>query len=195
MEQTDRQTDKSTRWAFTAYEEQWHLFETVPEVVASIGWQTETAPETGRKHYQGYIQTKRQVRFAQLKKEYPGVHLEVARNWAALQAYCKKTESAVAGTQIQLTGTPTLTMKDALLKLASYYTRDIRLQYIDDGLKGKDVNKEEYWHLVRLCVSDFPNSIGLFANPIYLTSWVNTRQVWIDLIAQQNPNSVEETTP
>lgn len=82
---------RSSRWQFTAYEAQWNLFQgTLPTIVAEVGWQTEKCPETGRLHYQGFIRTTSQQRFTALKKVYPGVHLEVARNWDALVAYCKK---------------------------------------------------------------------------------------------------------
>lgn len=92
-------SEKTTRWSFTAYEAQWPLFESMPMCVAEWGWQTEKCGETQRLHYQGYIRTKVQMRFSQLKKELPGVHLEVAKNWDALLEYCRKTKTAVPGTQ------------------------------------------------------------------------------------------------
>lgn len=99
MAQTDRQTDKTTRWAFTAFEEQWGLFREMPDIVAEWGYQTEECPKTGKRHYQGYLRTRTQQRFSALKKVLPGVHLEPARNWDALLAYCKKTDTRVEGTQ------------------------------------------------------------------------------------------------
>lgn len=104
MEQTDRQTDKSvktTRWAFTAYESQWHLFKVgcIPASVAEWGWNTEKCPETSRLHYQGYLRTKQQVRLSQLIKIFPGVHLEPARNWEATKNYSGKVETRVPGTE------------------------------------------------------------------------------------------------
>jgi len=95
--QTDRQTDKSSRWQFTAYEDQWALFEKIPPGIAEWGWQKETCPKTQKLHYQGYLRTTVQVRFSALKKILPGVHLEVAKNWEALLNYCKKIETRVEG--------------------------------------------------------------------------------------------------
>lgn len=92
-------SDKSTRWSFTAFEAQWPLFESMPPSIVEWGWQTEICEKTNRPHYQGYLRTKSQVRFSQLKKELPGVHLEVAKNWEALLNYCNKTATAVAGSQ------------------------------------------------------------------------------------------------
>lgn len=97
MSQTDRQTDKSSRWQFTAYAEQWPLFEAIPPAVAEWGWQKEVCPSTQKEHYQGYLRTPSQVRFSALKKLFPGVHLEVAKNWQALINYCNKEETRVPG--------------------------------------------------------------------------------------------------
>jgi len=99
MAQTDRQT-KSSRWAFTAYQDQWSLFETMPPGIAEWGWQREICPETNREHYQGYLRLTQQQRFAWLAKVLPAVHIEVAKNWPALIAYCKKEDSAVPGSQV-----------------------------------------------------------------------------------------------
>jgi len=120
-QKTDRQTDKTTRWAFTAYQDQWPLFESMPELVSQWGWQKEICPDTQREHYQGFLLTKRQCRFNQLKALLPGVHIEAARNWAALVNYCKKTDSAIPKSQVFQESTYThLTMSNALLKLAAH---------------------------------------------------------------------------
>lgn len=102
MSETDRQTDttaKSTRWAFTAYVDQWSLFKTMPHDIAEWGWQEEICPETSRHHYQGYLRTKQQVRFSQLQKLLPGVHIEPSRDWNKLKQYCQKPDTAVEGSQ------------------------------------------------------------------------------------------------
>lgn len=180
--ETDRQTDKSTRWAFTAYEAQWDLFKTVPELTAEQGWQEETCPETGRKHYQGYIRTKRQCRFTQMKKAYPGVHIEVSRNWDALLNYCKKKETATEGTQVVMLGTKQMTMAQALVRLASHVTG--MPEYVEDKTLAQ-LYTDEYWSLVRKVLADDPDSIGLYTNQMYLCAWKNTRSVWINLATKE----------
>jgi len=93
MAQTDRQTDKSSRWAFTAYEGQWSLFGSMIPGIAEWGWQTEKCPETNRLHYQGFLRTTAQQRLSWFKKNLPGVHVEIAKNWEGLKNYCQKPET------------------------------------------------------------------------------------------------------
>lgn len=108
MSQTDRQTDtaaesttKTSRWAFTAYEGQFGFFRegNIPANCAEWGWNTEKCPDTGRIHYQGYLRTKQQCRLSALQKQFPGVHFEPARNWAAVKNYSGKVETRVPGTE------------------------------------------------------------------------------------------------
>ena len=122
MSQTDRQTDKTTRWAFTAYEEQWSLFKEMPDIIAEWMWQTEVCPETGRKHYQGCMRTRTQQRFSAIRKVLPGVHVEPARNWEALVNYCKKKETSIEGSQQHSKNERKyLKFHDALLRIANAY--------------------------------------------------------------------------
>jgi len=182
MGETDRQTDKTTRWGFTAFEGQWDLFKTMPDLVAEWGWQTETCPETQRLHYQGYLRTKRQVRHSQARKILPGVNIRyVTKNWDALVNYCKKTESAVPGTQVhQVSTTKAMTMSDALTKLATFAdnTPPDVMAHDYEKLYDKYV-KQEYWKAVRKILTEEPDEIGLWSQPQYMRAWENTRTVWI----------------
>lgn len=90
-------SDKTTRWGFTAWEDQWCLFEKMPPGIAEWGWQVEEAPTTGKKHYQGYLRTQQQQRDSFVRKLLPGVHVKPAINWNALVNYCKKEETRVDG--------------------------------------------------------------------------------------------------
>jgi len=84
----------------TVYENQYSLLDNMPPGIAEWGWQDEVCPDTGRAHRQGYFRTGSQVRFPAARKLLPGIHIEIAKNWEALKLYCKKSESAVPGTQI-----------------------------------------------------------------------------------------------
>jgi len=185
------QTDKTSRWAFTAYAEQYSLFNTVlPDVIAEIGYQKEIAPDTQREHYQGYIRTSRQVRFAQLRKIFPGVHLEPARNWEALLQYCKKTESAVPGTQVHI-GNETerpqqLTMPQALTYFAANYPYEDSPDYKElTGQRLKDYKHNMFWRTVNNCIANDRKLIGLYHQPQYIRCWEHTASQWLEDAVQQ----------
>jgi len=93
-------TDKSTRWAFTAYEDQFRLFDGgPPPAVAEWGWNTEICPKSNRIHRQGYLLLRTQHRFAAVRKMFPGVHVEIAKDWNKLKEYCKKLDTRAPGTE------------------------------------------------------------------------------------------------
>jgi len=194
MAKTDRQTDKTTQWAMTVYEEQFHLLIFMPELVAEWGWQDEICPDTQRPHRQGYFRTKRQVRFSQAKSMLPGVHIEPAKNWAALLKYCKKTDTAVEGSQVHQTNTTkAMTMADALLKLA-YYAIPITIgdhewekANIEDIIKKRV--KDQFWTAVITILWDEPTLVSLYSQPQYLTTWANTKSLWMEIAAVVPPTS------
>lgn len=62
------------------------------------GWKVEgqlEKGESGTTHYQLVVSTP-QVRFSAIKKQFPRAHIEIARNRAALEAYCTKEETRVS---------------------------------------------------------------------------------------------------
>lgn len=48
--------------------------------------------DSGTDHYQLAVSTP-QVRFSQVKKMFPTAHIEIAKNWDALLAYCQKDDT------------------------------------------------------------------------------------------------------
>lgn len=184
-----QKTDKTTRWAFTAYENQWHLFEVMNDKIAQWGWQIEVCPKTQNKHYQGYMRTKTQQRHKAMKEMFPGVHLESARNWIALLKYCEKPETAVEGTQVRQTNpSQTMTMAQALTKLALHipFKRAVNwLESTNPIKENEEQIKHEFWTAVREILRGDPNSVGLWTQPQYFRAWQHTREVWIDLAIQE----------
>lgn len=182
-------TDKTTRWAFTAYEGEWHLFKTMNDKIAEWGWQTEICPDTQREHYQGYMRTKTQQRFSTMKTIFPGVHLEQAKNWNALLEYCQKTDTAVTGSQVkQVNTSQPMTMAQALTKLALHipFKRAVNwLESTNPIKENEDQIKHEFWTAVREILRGDPNSVGLWTQPQYFRAWQHTREVWIDLAIQE----------
>lgn len=192
--QTDRRQlpssprqEKTSRWAFTAFEGQYNLFKVMPPLVAEWGWQTEICPETNREHYQGYMRTTRQVRFAQISKIFPQVHIEPARNWDALLNYCAKAETAIEGTQQHQTQrTQTMTMAQALTRLAMEYLFEPRPDFFEihkDALKAirahEQWDKLQFWSMVKNVLEQDRNLIGLYSQPQYMRCWENTSAIWL----------------
>lgn len=177
---TDRQTDKSTRWAFTAYEEQWSLFNDIKQDVAEWGYQIEVCPETQRKHYQGFIRMSRQYRFKAMIALFPGVHIEVARDWNALVNYCKKKDTSVADTQVHIKNDyEHWSMERLFNEMARYaYSKNVydemRREY-----SFKVVDDMEYWSIVRSILEVDSSRVAMFATPQVKKIWANTRSVWI----------------
>jgi len=83
---------RATCWSLT-------LFNDEEKGVHPPGWkltgQYEECPETKKKHFQGMLKTP-QVRFSEIKRQYPRAHIEVARNPLLLTAYVHKENSRVA---------------------------------------------------------------------------------------------------
>lgn len=177
---------KTTRWAFTAYENQWHLFETMPPGVAEWAWQQEICKSTGRPHYQGWIRTQRQMRDAAMRKLLPGVHIEQARDWNQLKQYCVKTDTAVPGTQVhgvnEIVNNQTghrLSMAAAMSVLARAVTNQLLAMSKLDGAV------QEFWAATRDILEVDPNAVGLFTQPQYQRAWVNTRDVWLRAVNEE----------
>lgn len=169
MGETDRQTDKTTRWQFTAFEAQWPLFESMPDMVKEWGWQTETCPDTQRKHYQGYILTRTQQRFSAIRKVLPGVHIEKARNWPALLNYCKKTDTAVEGTRVhEVNARKYLKFHEALTRIAN--------AWINDNEKTLDDNYNAA--IMRLMLIN-EEDVSLYTNPQLQKAWKMTQPYWL----------------
>lgn len=171
-------SDKTTRWAFTAYEGQWGLFATMPPLIAEWGWQQEVCPETKRLHYQGYIRTARQVRFNQIQITLPGVHVKPAKNWDALLNYCKKKETAVEGTQEHHVNNMTLTMAQALIRVAEYRDKDIDYSTCESVKDFKEKYVYEFDKAVAQILLENENLIGLYSQPQYERAYVKWRNVW-----------------
>lgn len=113
-------SEKTTRWAFTAYEPHYPLIEAPNDLIAEIGWQDEICPKTQKKHRQGFLRTVRQVRFAQVRAILPGVHVEPAKDWTALQKYCQKSASRDPnGSQVVKKYEPPWFLHDLLMAVAS----------------------------------------------------------------------------
>lgn len=192
MAQTDNQTDSKTRasrWAFTAYEEQWPLFDNFKieghSIVRMLKWQQEKCPETGRLHYQGAMQTY-QCRHSTLRGIFPGVHIDKCRDWNKLLNYVKKSATAIPDTQRSLENsivTEFYSLDDKMTMLADAWDAmspddaiALSTYKLDDG--GQDA---EFWWLVTHKVLPMYGRqvAGAFADPAVRTFWRNTSAFWL----------------
>jgi len=196
---------KTTRWSFTAYVAQWAQ---IHEAEASmqggethyrmIKYQTEKCPTTGREHYQGAIQTIKQMRWSGIVKLLPGIHIEAAKNWPALLAYCEKSDTQVPGgrqVQVESTYRPKK-IHELLTEFANIYLDEINFREMNAECKncGRGMHKctcnksetdrqtddIEYWFIARIYLGRHPEMAGLIGQPMPQNLWKNTKQVWID---------------
>lgn len=98
----------STRWCFTLFSDDPHPFAPDTEHITYVCFQREACPETGRLHYQGYVEfpVRKQLNtvkryFTKVHKQ-PGIHLEIARGLASqCRAYCCKPDTAIPNTFVE----------------------------------------------------------------------------------------------
>jgi len=191
--------NKSQRWAFTAFEQHYDIVDAVSkdkELVKMLKFQDEVCPDTGRKHRQGCILTQRPVRFSKLRAALPGVHIEQAKNWTALLAYCEKNETRdPSGSQVTIDNTSFSAKKvsNFLDDIADYLwtewdnERDfdqedrINTNPPDHPTRSNpELIKAEYWRAVSHIVRTNPEAIGVLAQPLPQNAWKHTRQVWLE---------------
>lgn len=162
-----------------------------PSFVKMVKCQDEVG-ESGTLHIQGAVNTA-QTRLSALKEWLPRAHIEVARDKQALLKYVEKTETAVPNTQVVVQA-DYLSMDSALLAIASHHS-ELR-EHPDAGhLKPGEFQKWEFWRAVRIILRDKPKLVGLLTNPQLERAWVNTRDVWIELLDRQTDRQDEIIIP
>lgn len=191
--------DKTTRWAFTAYMDEWEMIHAAVDSVKQsndsafrmIKYQQEECPTTKKQHYQGAIQTHKQMRFSGIRKLLPGVHLEPAKNWVALLSYCEKSDTKVAGgssANVESSYKP-MKIHDLLTEFARIYLSILECPFCNELPEECSCNKEEtdrqtdkdieYWYLASIYLRQHPEMAGLIGQPMPQNLWKNTKQVWI----------------
>lgn len=95
------QSPKLRNYVFTIFCENYkNVPEKLPVGIKYLVCQQEKCPSTGKLHLQGYLELTKPMRMSAVKKllDCPSVHLEVRKGTQEQAiAYCKKTESRVAG--------------------------------------------------------------------------------------------------
>ena len=98
--------NRSANWLFTWFKKEdteakfltWDEDDLVSNGVRFIVYQLEECPETGKPHYQGYIEMVVKIRFKALTKLFPsGIHLELRKGTQRQAiAYCTKEDTRIA---------------------------------------------------------------------------------------------------
>lgn len=205
MAQTDRQTDKGTWWSITAFSQQEiDLLNGTeyPEWVSKVYGGLETCPETGRLHYQGAIQARRQVRFSQVKGWLGTAHIELARDKSALRKYVMKAETAAGEKLEKVNSTPYYRPHELLRKIAIKRRQTDR--QTEEGfiqVNPKNPAKAAYWWCVKEVLKEDPTLISAYMNPALEKAWVGTSEFWINeevaepLVLQAQPDEAELLSP
>lgn len=95
---TTKQESAAINWCFTAFDLTEIQFN--EDEMQYLVYQKEKSPQTGKEHYQGFVQLKTKKRLAGVKQLFPdkAAHYEKTRGTAKQAAeYCKKEESRVDG--------------------------------------------------------------------------------------------------
>lgn len=201
----DAKSEKSTRWAFTAYEGDYSMLDALAEqrhqLIAEIGWQDEICPTTQKKHRQGYVRTVRQVRFGQLKAVMGGVHLEKAKNWEALIQYCSKVATRdPSGQLVAAKFQRPMYLHELLQAVAVHYVRYQEWQYEALGYLpvyslDSQTDRQELLRILRR----FSGSL-VYENPAYAAvlsradardAWCNYFNIWCQLGAHAPTKAAE----
>lgn len=177
---------KSTWWSVTAFGDEISLLESneYPEFVAKVYGGREQCPTTGREHFQGAVQCRRQVRISQFKQWLAKAHLEPARDRDALRKYAMKADTAVGEKVERGNSVECISVKALMLKLASVWDEQEYIRVWDECESSKKAFEQVYWASVRLILREFPpfrEVPHLFARSDVVSLWRNTRQVWLEL--------------
>jgi len=180
----DRQTDKATHWAVTAYGDDILTIENVatcPPFVKTVFGGREICPTTGREHFQGHIQCKTQQRFAAIKKWLPRAHIEIVRNVKASIQYALKEDTSSGEKKEMVNPKPFVTDRMVMEKLANTCLQfcDCKAFIPKEGWTPAHLDdKEDFWHRVRRILLDEPDLCGLLAKPDIYRLWNHTKFVW-----------------
>jgi len=123
-------TERATCWSITINNH------TDEELICDIpGWRLRGQPEIGKegtRHFQGMLTTP-QVRFSQVKKQFPRAHIEIARDKTALAKYVQKEDTRAGEYTDQ--GIPTLWEYQTIV--ANEWNNDVFESRRDDDAYAK----------------------------------------------------------
>lgn len=157
-------------WTFTVFLPPDWVYEHNADVTRYCIFQEEVAPDTGRHHYQGYIQFKRPKRLSEVKNILgrQDAHLEIMRGTREeARDYCRKEDSRVPGylpqehgvfvatgarpdfkQQLELATDPSRRLSQVVVEQPEFFARHYRAIERMRQLKMKARSGEEDVHVV-----------------------------------------------
>jgi len=182
-------SDKSTWWSVTAFNDEIAYCENnkaFPEFVENVYGGQEKCPDTGRIHFQGAIQCRRQVRRKQIKSWLKTAHLEPAERIWALKTYAMKKDTAI-GEKLKRTNEIPYYSADKICELiANEFVIHIKEFYADTRQTDK------FWYAVNKILITRPELAGQLMNPSLRNFFNKTESVWI--LRAQKMNEVHSIT-
>ena len=98
-------TATSRNWLFTFFTDEEKDFEDFKSWCVQLVVQPELCPDTGRRHYQGYVRCKKSVALPYLRRKLPGAHWDPRQKRTSphvahekAKAYCSKEDTREPGT-------------------------------------------------------------------------------------------------
>ncbi len=209
---TDRQTDnRSGCWSITAFDEDDinRLAGDYPSFVKHVWGGLEECPSTGKKHYQGAVETS-YCRFSQIKKWLPKAHIEKCIKKEALIDYVMKDETAI-GEKSKQSNSKYISLEKFMELIAFNYinSKDEEIYYATEienkmlYFKGKMENSIEvpgyqgnYWTMVNKVLLHQPYLCHIAFNPNTLRGWSHTSETWIQIATSNSEiyNSTDRQT-
>lgn len=188
---TDRQTDpasKSSWWSITSFDEdEWNRMQkpdTYPAFVKAVYGGLEECPDTGRKHFQGALNTAH-VRFTQVKNWLSKAHIEKAIKPDSLVKYAMKEETS-AGEKIARSNPRTFLEFHDLCEHIAYYGippvyREKATDQAETNTVIPEITESMYWNGINIIIFQRPD-LASSLSKFNMNFWLKTAETWLHRI-------------
>jgi len=138
--------------------------------------------DSGTEHFQLAVATP-QVRFSAVKKVFPTAHIEVAKDWNALLAYCSKEETRVDTLKNVSTGyIPWSQLRNMFFD----HVREVQVEHVTDA----EERTREWDIFIGLCIQRGFEVDVMGVNPQYRSC---IQRYWVSYLHRQTDRQTEQT--
>lgn len=197
MEQTDRQTDKSTHWNAAVFDvdDNWSKLDTLPSFVKRLHKQKEICKTTGNPHFQIHVECHRQVRLTQMCSWISKVKWKAVRGKEYIAnsiAYTAKTDTAVPGTHQSIEGEKYYQLHELLQRLAMFAEFETQPWKMESDY-GHSINSWK-WITRRALHSDIKWANKL-SNPSLRRMWEDWGSIFVANMEEAGSLIIEDPAP